>query len=383
MEMTTSTTMQSTIQSTMEPKLVSMNTYDDTLEFTLENLELSFANALRRTILSDIPVVCFKTYPEKENQCKIQVNTSKHNNEIIKQRLSCIPIHITDENFPLETYELVVEKENNTNNTIYVTTEDFKIRNILNDKYLTEEQVHKIFPPNKKTKQYIDFVRLRPRLSDDIPGEQLMLTCKFSKANAKVDGMFNVASTCSYGFTMDNVKVEKIWEMKENELRKEKIDDLEIANEKKNFMLLDAERITKSNSYDFIVETIGIYENTSLIKNACKIIQTKLMNIQNLLKDDEIGIQESQTSMDNCYDVKLTNEDYTIGKLIENMLHSTYITQENVMSFCGFKKFHPHDDYSIIRVAYNDKISMSEIKEHIVHCCTNINQVFDKIVELF
>ena len=71
MEMTTST-----LQSTMDPKLVSMNTYDDTLEFTLENLELSFANALRRTILSDIPVVCFKTYPEKENQCNIQVNTT-------------------------------------------------------------------------------------------------------------------------------------------------------------------------------------------------------------------------------------------------------------------------------------------------------------------
>ena len=41
---------------TMHPKLGSMNNYDDTLEFTLESLELSFANALRRTILSDIPV---------------------------------------------------------------------------------------------------------------------------------------------------------------------------------------------------------------------------------------------------------------------------------------------------------------------------------------
>lgn len=368
---------------TMDPKLVSMNNYDDTLEFTLENLELSFANALRRTILSEIPVVCFKTYPEKENQCNIQVNTSKHNNEIIKQRLSCIPIHITDDNFPLETYELVVEKENTTNNTIYVTTEDFKIRNVLNDKYLTEEQVHKIFPPNKKTKQYIDFVRLRPKLSDDIPGEQIMLTSKFSKANAKVDGMFNAVSTCSYGFTVDNVKVEKVWELKEAEMRKQNVDDLEIANEKKNFMLLDAERITKQNSFDFIIETVGIYENITLIKNACKIIQTKISNIQNLLKDDEIGIQESQSSMNNCYDVKLSNEDYTIGKLIELMMHTKYIDTENVLSFCGFKKFHPHDDYSIIRVAYNNKTSMGEIKEQIVNCCIEINVIFDKIAELF
>ena len=74
----------------------------------------------------------------------------------------------------------MVENENNTNNTIHVTTEDFKIRNVLNDKHSTEEQVHKTFSPNKKTKQYIDFVRLRPRLSDDIPGEQLMQTIQFT-----------------------------------------------------------------------------------------------------------------------------------------------------------------------------------------------------------
>ena len=88
----------------MDPKLVSMNNYDDTLEFTLEEIELSFANAIRRTILSDIPVVCFKTYPEKENQCTILINTTKHNNEIVKQRLSCIPIHITDDDFPLDGF---------------------------------------------------------------------------------------------------------------------------------------------------------------------------------------------------------------------------------------------------------------------------------------
>ena len=323
----------------MDPKLVSMNSYDDTLEFTLEGLELSFANALRRTMLSEVPVVCFRTYPEKENMCEILVNTSKHNNEIIKQRLSCIPVHIVDDTFPLETYELVVEKENTTNNTIYVTTEDFKIRNIVNDKYLTDEEVHKIFPPNKKTKQYIDFIRLRPKLSDDIPGEQIMLTCKFSKANAKIDGMFNVVSTCSYGFNIDNEKVEKLWNLKEEELRKQNIQDLEIANEKKNFMLLDAERITKKNSYDFIIETIGIYDNLTIIKYSCNIIQTKIKNITNLLKDDEIPIQESQTSMENCYDIKLSNEDYTIGKLIEYVMHEKFINNENVLSFCGFKSF--------------------------------------------
>ena len=169
--------------------------------------------------------------------------------------------------------------------------------------------------------------------------------------------------------------------LKEEELRKQNIQDLEIANEKKNFMLLDAERITKKNSYDFIIETIGIYDNLTIIKYSCNILQTKIKNITNLLKDDEIPMQESQTSMENCYDIKLSNEDYTIGKLIEYVMHEKFINNENVLSFCGFKKFHPHDDYSIIRVAYKNKVSIGEIKDHISQCCEDIVVVFERISE--
>ena len=38
-------------KSTMDPKLVSMNTYDDTLEFTLENLELSCERIAQNNII--------------------------------------------------------------------------------------------------------------------------------------------------------------------------------------------------------------------------------------------------------------------------------------------------------------------------------------------
>lgn len=365
------------------PKLTSMNAFDDTMEFTLENIEMSFANALRRTILSDVPVYCFMTYPEKENQCTIDVNTSRFNNEIIKQRLSCIPVHIKDSDFPLETYELIVEKENTSSNIMYVTTEDFQIRNVVNDKYLSDDSVRKIFPAHKKTKQFIDFIRLRPKISDEIPGEQISLRAKFSRANAKVDGMFNVVSTCSYGQTMDHVQVDKVWSAKEKEMRNKQMDELDIANEKKNFMLLDAERITKTNSYDFIIETVGIYENAELVKHACLILQTKFQHLKTMLQEDEVKIQESQTTMEHCFDVKLTNEDYTIGKCVEYMMHAKYITQENVLTFCGFKKFHPHDDFSIIRLAYVEKVTMGEIKQHMSNSCDAIIEVFQHISNLF
>ena len=36
--------------------------------FTLKNTNVSIANAIRRTILEDIPTIGFKTFPHNENQ---------------------------------------------------------------------------------------------------------------------------------------------------------------------------------------------------------------------------------------------------------------------------------------------------------------------------
>ena len=83
------------------------NEKDGLLTFTLSNINVSIANGLRRTILSDIPVIAFKTFPHAENRAEFITNTSRFNNEILKQRLGCIPIHIPDLTMPYN--ELLVE----------------------------------------------------------------------------------------------------------------------------------------------------------------------------------------------------------------------------------------------------------------------------------
>ena len=98
----------------------------------------SIANALRRTIMSDIRSVVFHTFPyAKENQCTIETNTTRFNNEIIKHRLSCVPIHITDLTIPLENYLLVLKKKNESGVVEYVTTEDFQIKDVKTGKFLS------------------------------------------------------------------------------------------------------------------------------------------------------------------------------------------------------------------------------------------------------
>ena len=64
----------------MSARLENLKESDDILTFTLGGVDVCYANAIRRTILSDIPVVCFKTTPYAENKADILINTTRLNN---------------------------------------------------------------------------------------------------------------------------------------------------------------------------------------------------------------------------------------------------------------------------------------------------------------
>ena len=49
------------------PEITNYRNEDDILLFTLKNTNVSIANGLRRTILSDVPTVVFRTFPYEKN----------------------------------------------------------------------------------------------------------------------------------------------------------------------------------------------------------------------------------------------------------------------------------------------------------------------------
>jgi DNA-directed RNA polymerase subunit L len=355
----------------------------DMLSFTLRGVNVSIANAIRRTILSDINTVVFRTTPNEKNKANIIANTSRLNNEVIKQRLSCIPIHIKDyDEFPFKNYIMEVNVENNTDTIMFVTTQHFKIRDLVTGKFLDETKTREIFPANDYTGCFIDFVRLRPKISEEIPGEKIHLTCEFDIGNAKEDGMFNIASTCSYGFSIDDVVQEAELQRKRQSWKDEGKSKEEIDFESQNWKLLDGLRITKKDSYDFTIDTVGVFTNNELIDTACKILMHSFNDLNNLIEKDELKIIKSQNTMANCFDIILENEDYTVGKVLEYFLYTKYY-ETNMLTFCGFKKMHPHDTYSIIRVAYSEAVELSTVKGHLQECIADSINIFKRIRKEF
>jgi DNA-directed RNA polymerase alpha subunit len=356
---------------------------DDELTFTLSGVNVSIANALRRIILSEIPVVVFRVSPNDKNKCNIIANTCGLNNEIVKHRLSCIPIHIKDtEEFPLKNYIMELNVQNNSDTSMVVTSKDFVIKDLITGNILPKDKLLEIFPANDITGDHIDFVRLKAKPSEEIQGKIINLTCEFDIGTAKEDGVFNVVSTCSYGNSIDESAQEAKLQQMKQKWKDEGKKESEIEFEANNWKLLEGKRIFKNDSFDFIIQSIGVYTNTEIIINACKIMMDKLENIDSIIDRDEMEIKVSDNTMTNSYDIILENEDYTIGKVIEYFLLTRFY-EKGVLSFCGFKMLHPHDTYSIIRVAYKEPVEISYIKGHLKECILHSMDVFKKMKKEF
>lgn len=372
------------------------------LYFILKDIHVSLANAIRRTILSDIPIVVIRTENSQINQCTILSNTTRFHNEIVKQRLSCIPIITQDlQKFP-EKYSLVVKVKNETDHEmVWVTTDDF----YLIDKE-TEEAIETkdVFPHDAKTNRPIDFLRLRPSIGETIPGEEINLRAEFSIATAKENSMFNVVSKCAFHNVIDAESRENVWAAYLQTYKNEGRTAEEIEFEKKNFNCLDAYRCYKTNddgeptTFEFVVKTLGHYSNYQIVYKACDILSNKFKSFNTLVLSQLVPIHESIHSRDlgytsitvstieNSYDVILEEEDYTLGLILEHLLFKMFYKEDEDLTFVGFKKYHPHDDYSVIRLAFDDSRQNTPlllIKQYLVQACTEAQRLMETIRDKF
>jgi DNA-directed RNA polymerase subunit L len=350
----------------------------------MSNINHSLANSLRRIVLSNVPTLVFRTFPHNERKVDIITNTSRLNNEIIKQRIGCIPIHITDVDFPYEEYVVEVDKKNDTDTIQLLTTADFKIKNVSTDKYLSATAVKEIFPPDSITGDYIPITRLRPKLSENIEGESIQFNAYLDIGTAKQDGMYNIVSTCAYGATMDTVKATDIWNDKKKELVKSGMSEEDIDNEKKNWFLLEAKRNIIPDSFDFTVESVGVFSNFSIIHKACDIMIQKCKKFISMIEKGDVPIEVSEnTTISNEYTITLKNEDYTLGNALVYFLYEKYYSGNKTLSFVGFRVPHPHIPEGVIRMAFESVNDATTVSQYLTFAAEDVIKTFTNIQNKF
>ena len=99
------------------------------------------------------------------------------------------------------------------------------------------------------------------------------------------------------------------------------------------------------------------------------------------LQHGKVTIAPSETTLKNGFDVTLKNEDYTLGKVIEYYLYEQNFIANKDLSFCGFRKPHPHSTDSIIRVAFQNEIDSVGVSGYVQAAADNTITAFKKLIE--
>jgi hypothetical protein len=383
-----------TISMTLKaPIVTNLDVSSSPMTFSLKNVNFSVANALRRTILADIPISVIKT-------CHIRVNSSRMTNEILEHRLFCIPVFLRPEE--VSQYKLRIQAKNlTTDQTMMVTSRQFQLvrsaavsgtEDVVDGGVVVDEETtRRAFPPTgiDGRDYFIDFVRLRPRIGPEvggIPGEEIDIEATFAMATASENACYNVVSKCSYGNTVDPFAADAEWERRKTALTDAGATIEDVENAQKDFNALDTQRFFVPDSFDFQVMTLadnigkrhgGHYENTELLRIACQILIRRFQDVSKHIETGDTEIlqtmrrQSREFTDPRSYDIVLVHEGYTIGKVLEYFLHLLFfkITDDGGPSggeddtpfliFCGFCKPHPHDPECIIRVVLGRETTSS------------------------
>ena len=69
-------------------------------------------------------------------------------------------------------------------------------------------------------------------------------------------------------------------------------------------------------------------------------------------------------------------------KAMEYLIYTKFY-ETKIMTYSGFKKMHPHDSDSIIRIAYREPVDKSIIKKNIQECLHAASEIYTVISSAF
>ena len=316
------------------------------IKFKGNDINHTIVNTIRRTIYTLVPKFAF--HP---NDIKFKKNDSVFNNDYVKLRISSLPIinksydKMVIQN-EISTLDKVSQLEENANKSNYESTitniheleqiktkHESELLNNLTIHFYAKNDTQNIMDVTTDNAEYylttkIDNIYTRPIIIIKLkPGEEFDVTCTASLNIPLYDSIYLNCAACSY----------------------EEIND---------------------NEYNFYIESDRQISEIDIIKRACKIIIFKL-------KELSIRILSQVKNNDIIADLKVINENHTMGNLI------TRVLQDNTnIIFCGYMV--DHIAVNELTISYKtDGTSFSNIfKESILYLvsvfeniCLNIDNL--------
>jgi DNA-directed RNA polymerase alpha subunit len=309
----------------------SKDKYSLNFNIDINDGDLSLANSLRRTILSDVETYAF-------DEINITKNTGVMNNDFLKSRIELIPIiYNFKDNLDDVVFKLNI-KSTEPNQRIY--SKD-------------------IIASNNKI--YFDKEILLNSLKMD---EELEFEAKLKKGTAKQHAKWNQICDLSYQFKEDDTKNKSIVK-KDGEINKS------FPNEKQRNYLLN-----KFNNPTTVLFGMESNENVDCKIYALKAVEA-LINKLNFIKESIKNENKSKVNIveyipiKNTFDYHIVDENHTIGNLLMNYcgLH------KNILS-SSYQQFSNINNVVALRLISNGNEPCTKILNYVIDTIlTNLNNI--------
>ena len=364
------------------------------LRFTLAPTHVSYANTLRRTIITEVETVAFRAdIKEDGSTSDVQIfkNSTPMSNEMLAHRLGLVPIHVAD---PLkwspDEYTFKLDITNNSTDLLDVVASDiqvYKNRGPEEDPLLVPSV--QFFHPDPVTHDTCLLAVLKGKTGTQ-DAESISFTARATVGVGRENASFMpVTSRCSYGYTLDTdperrkenftawlTKSKKVLasELEANPTRKGELEREFATMEVQRCFLIDVKG--EPYSFDFIVESVGVLSPSYSVGRALDILQTKLMRYASVEVGDlpeGLKVRPADAQMKG-FDFMFQHEDHTLGNLLQTYMDQNMI-DNNEITFAGYKVPHPLRDEMLLRIGVADGMEMTA-RSAVAKAARNCAQMF-------
>ena len=340
-------------------------------------LDKSIVNSIRRTLISEIPCVAFRVEEGTPKDLIMEVNNTSLHNEFLLHRISMIPLYINPETYENQYLFYLNVKHESVNPFRFVTTDDIQVfplkegvdigETIDIDHYdmkkpLSKQEHKEIFRPFVfRGKEYPILITELKSTDTEGVSQELIFYGRPSVSDAREHARWKCCSDAIYTFLSNEELFMKIANDKAG--IKKIIDDDERDKYIESLRLSESERyfyrdiFNEPNQYTFTITSIHHLSNKQLFLKVLDIMQDKLELIKqhfiNLTTGGDTTIIVESHVNENNYNFKICGQNDTLGNVLQSHIVNKYTDKDSLISFCGYKKSHPLEEYISLYMGLN------------------------------
>ena len=373
--------------------------------FTLENTHVSYANTLRRLIMTAVETIAFNADMKNGTTTDVIVikNDTPLTNEMMAHRIGLLPITVkSPTTFKNEDYTFTLDVTGEPDKMKDIFCSDFIITKapVSEGKEPTIIPTDEFFPKHPISKSTCLIATLPAGTT------RLHLVAKPSKGTGRANARYQPTSQCSYTYTLDDDAARRqeyldkwLRSVKKYEYLEEDKESPKYKAYVREFQTMEINRIYKRlpngepYSFDFVIETTGTLDIPYIIQRACDVgmgIMTRFININTEGFDAKANGLTIQPSVKNAFGVDfiMEHQDHTFGNMIQTYLSENHMADTVVKGsgiqpivYVGYEIPHQLRDEMVLRIGLdiNSTDTEKDARNAFAQACDGCYNILMKI----